>query len=121
MGRTANIIIKDVIHVFASIGKIMLILLMGRRNRERCSDIVMLRWIWALITPWPGPHSDLTPQQEYFGILFCNSMEYFIAISAVPPTANWQQAMWYYIVHVLHCSVVYASQQNKYEKGESYI
>ena len=36
MGRTANIIIKDVIHVFASFSKIMLILLMGRRNRERC-------------------------------------------------------------------------------------
>ena len=36
MGRTANIIIKDGIHVFASISKIMRILLMGRRNRERC-------------------------------------------------------------------------------------
>ena len=35
MGRTANIIIKDVIHIFASISKIMRILLMGRRNRER--------------------------------------------------------------------------------------
>ena len=36
MGRTANIIIKDVIHVFASISKIMRILRMGRRNCERC-------------------------------------------------------------------------------------
>ena len=36
MGRTANIIIKDVIHVFASISKIMRILMMGGRNRERC-------------------------------------------------------------------------------------
>ena len=36
MGRTANIIIKDVSHVFASISKIMRILLMGRRNCERC-------------------------------------------------------------------------------------
>ena len=35
MGRTANIIIKDVIHIFASISKIMRILLMGRRNHER--------------------------------------------------------------------------------------
>ena len=35
MGCTANIIIKDVIHIFASISKIMRILLMGRRNRER--------------------------------------------------------------------------------------
>ena len=35
MGRTANIIIKDVIHVFVSISKIMRILLMGRRNWER--------------------------------------------------------------------------------------
>ena len=39
MGRTANIIIKDVIHIFASISKIMRILLMGRRNRERCNSI----------------------------------------------------------------------------------
>ena len=35
MGRTANIVIKDVIHVFASISKIMRILRMGRRNRQR--------------------------------------------------------------------------------------
>ena len=35
MGRTVNIIIKGTIHIFASIGKIMRILLMGRRNRER--------------------------------------------------------------------------------------
>ena len=35
MGRTANMIIKEVIHIFASISKIMRILLMGRRNRER--------------------------------------------------------------------------------------
>ena len=36
MGRTANIIIKDTIHIFASISKILRILLMGRRYRERC-------------------------------------------------------------------------------------
>ena len=36
MGRTANIIIKDAIHAFASISTIMHILLMGRRNHERC-------------------------------------------------------------------------------------
>ena len=35
MGRTANIIIKDMIDIFATISKIMRILLMGRRNRER--------------------------------------------------------------------------------------
>ena len=35
VGCTANIIIKDVIHIFASISKTMCILLMGRRNRER--------------------------------------------------------------------------------------
>ena len=35
MGRTANIIIKYSIHVFASIYKNMRILLMGRRYRER--------------------------------------------------------------------------------------
>ena len=35
VGRTANTIIKDVIHIFASISKTMRILLMGRRNRER--------------------------------------------------------------------------------------
>ena len=39
MGRTANIIIKDVIHIFASISKIMRILLMGRRNNERWYNI----------------------------------------------------------------------------------
>ena len=36
MGRTANIIIKYSIHVFASICKNTRILLMGRRYRERC-------------------------------------------------------------------------------------
>ena len=59
MGRTANIIIKDVIHVFASISKIMLILLMGRRNRERWgpwnlvySHIVgTFRCVWKT-APW---------------------------------------------------------------------
>ena len=40
MGLTANIIIKEVIRIFASISKIMRILLMGRRNREHC--IVLL-------------------------------------------------------------------------------
>ena len=35
MGRTANMIIKYSIHVFASICKKMHILLMGRRYRER--------------------------------------------------------------------------------------
>ena len=35
MERTANIIIFDTIHIFASISKIMRILLMGWRNRER--------------------------------------------------------------------------------------
>ena len=39
MGRTANIIIKYVIHVSASISKIMRILLMGRHNRERWKQI----------------------------------------------------------------------------------
>ena len=40
MGRTANMIIKDVIHVFASISKIMRILLLGRRNCERCLHVL---------------------------------------------------------------------------------
>ena len=39
MGCTANIIIKDVIYVFASISKIMRILLMGWRNRERWAPL----------------------------------------------------------------------------------
>ena len=38
MGRTANIIIKCSIHVFASICKNMRILLMGRHYRERCES-----------------------------------------------------------------------------------
>ena len=40
MGRTANIIIKCSIHVFASICKNMRILLMGRRYRERCPNFI---------------------------------------------------------------------------------
>ena len=35
MGRTANIIIKDIVHIFASFSKNMHILLMRRRYRER--------------------------------------------------------------------------------------
>ena len=35
MGRTANIIIKDIIQIFASMCKNMRILVMGRRYRER--------------------------------------------------------------------------------------
>ena len=42
MGCTLNIIIKDIINIFASICKNMRILLMGRRYRERWSvDVVM--------------------------------------------------------------------------------
>ena len=37
VGRTANIIIKDVIHIFESISKTTRILLMGQRNRECCN------------------------------------------------------------------------------------
>ena len=37
MGRTANIIIKDIIHIFASMCKNMHILVMGGRYRERWS------------------------------------------------------------------------------------
>ena len=35
MRRTVNTIIKDTIHIFASFGKIMRILLMEPRNHER--------------------------------------------------------------------------------------
>ena len=50
MGRTASITIKDTIHIFASISKIMHILLMGRRNREHWQHIpgnihVYLFWL----------------------------------------------------------------------------
>ena len=49
VGRTANIIIKDIAHIFASICKNMHILLMGRRYRERCS----LMMIWLIGQSWP--------------------------------------------------------------------
>ena len=39
IGRTANIIIKDIIHIFASMCKNMGILVMGRRYRERWYSI----------------------------------------------------------------------------------
>ena len=48
MKRTANMIIKDVIHIFASISKIMRILLMGWRNRERCLSIPKLQRLQPL-------------------------------------------------------------------------
>ena len=38
MGHTANMIIKDIIHIFASISKNMHILLMGWRYRECCQS-----------------------------------------------------------------------------------
>ena len=44
MGRTANIIIKDIIHIFASMCKNMRILVMGRLYRER----------WVRLTKWPS-------------------------------------------------------------------
>ena len=56
VGRTANIIIKDVIHIFASISKIMRILLMGRRNRERwLHQTIFKSWQVCCSNP-PGGH-----------------------------------------------------------------
>ena len=49
MGRTANIIIKCSIHVFASICKNMRILLMGRRYRERCRHVCVAGFSWFYI------------------------------------------------------------------------
>ena len=49
MGRTANIIIKDIIHIFASICKNLHILLMGRHYRER--------WHW--FRHWTAPSHHL--------------------------------------------------------------
>ena len=51
MGRTANIIIKYSIHVFASISKNMRILLMGRRYCERCWVFVLMysRWVISFV------------------------------------------------------------------------
>ena len=38
MGRTANMIIKDIIHIFASISKSFRMLLIGLRYRQRWLD-----------------------------------------------------------------------------------
>ena len=46
MGRTVNIIIKGTIHIFASIGKIVRILLMGQRNRERWLILEIWRYLF---------------------------------------------------------------------------
>ena len=64
MGCTANIIIKDIIHIFASFCKIICILLMGWRNREHClcrkngifllkcymDEIHLTHWGWDRMT-----------------------------------------------------------------------
>ena len=57
MGRTANIIIKDVIHIFSSISKIMRISLMGRHNHERCAiiDIIALKFLPCMRPSFEGP------------------------------------------------------------------
>ena len=49
MGCTANIIIKDIIHVFASISKNMHILLMGPRYHERCQSSLWNLIDWNII------------------------------------------------------------------------
>ena len=64
MGCTANIIIKDIIHIFASFCKIMCIFLMGWHNRECClyrkngifllkcsmDEIHLIHWGWDRMT-----------------------------------------------------------------------
>ena len=52
MGRTANIIIKDIIHIFASMCKNMRILVMGRRYRERCNIFVTVTAIGVDDNRW---------------------------------------------------------------------
>ena len=63
MGRTANIIIKDVINIFASVSKFVRILLMGWRNRKRwyaCQILNFLNrlpffnmnWMWKTKSSW---------------------------------------------------------------------
>ena len=42
MGHTANMIIKDIIHIFVSISKYMRILLMRWHYREPCTWLLML-------------------------------------------------------------------------------
>ena len=53
MGHTANMIIKDTIYIFASISKVIRILLMGRCNHERCAclqNVLMLCFQGSVIT-----------------------------------------------------------------------
>ena len=66
MGRTTNMIIKDVIHVFASISKIMSILLMGRRNREHCN--YMPSKVWDEIS-YPFPNFNGTTMEVWEWII----------------------------------------------------
>ena len=66
MRRTVNIIIKGTIHIFASIGKIVRILLMGRRNRERWR--LMLKMVYKEInrvvytSDVAGRHNEVPPE-----------------------------------------------------------
>ena len=64
MGHNANIIIKDVIHVFASISKIRRILLMGRHNRERWSLQTFAHAMTALLS-WHVPNLVAIPILQF--------------------------------------------------------
>ena len=79
MGRTANIIIKDIIHIFASIFKNMRILLMGRRYCER--------WIWNKNVH----NSILNGVLWYMGQVHCGFVRlvYFILILKYHRNNTW--------------------------------
>ena len=57
MGCTANIIIKDIIDIFASICKNIRILLMGRHYQECCD--VYKQWTWSCFLFQYSPDSKV--------------------------------------------------------------
>ena len=101
MWRTANIIIKDVIHVFASISKIMRILLMGRRNRDRCKanmDHTAFHHGWSV-----GRSRIFDFGQHWHGI-HCIVLFMYCCSELTIPSA--QQSCWgVYWFHSIHPSV----------------
>ena len=52
MGRTANIIIKDIYHIFASLSDNMRILLMGQRYHKCCKCLPFCWWHFANAFSW---------------------------------------------------------------------
>ena len=61
----ANIIIKDIVNIFSSICKNMLILLMGWRYRQRCNWNFALNIISAMVPLWSLDVSQFHPADTF--------------------------------------------------------